>query len=725
MAMPKFEKPVDNNPNEKKVPNGDKPIGNIINIIPSEKAIPLLDLRSTQERKADEAVARSNARRGKVIEGLIVRHPIQSKIENKSATPRVIKQRPVNKQRVPLPNEVIEYDDQGKPISYSKNSYFKPLIKKRRLPKKSIKTPSRPKGNKGKMYSIPDNKKTEAGKIYLEREVLTEKDIEYRKKREAELAKIEADRKERVQKAWEANIAEIKARPPEDLPIEEEDEPFEVNTDFGGIRQPEVIEPEEVKPEVELPIDISEPGPPEGKYDYEEVLTIGNPNSTESDPHGFTKDQYQEAIYNKEQQKAKEQIYNPLPPEVVPEVIPFVKSTESESEDMPEVEVLKSEINEPPVGEKAKESAWKKFKESSVEGVKNKWDYSRERLLGFMSFGGVELFRAEGFRRGTGKVAEGVRKDINSIEREQNLTYDDQHEEANRMNRLYNETNFEVGLPDNRQEFYTNLSRLVSAEKINHNKEIEKQMIEDSLNTLKTKFSKKTDYRGKAILSDEKLATIEAELRKVAADARFMQTDRDILGYEQLVRKHLDPEWWKRYVWAGIEAAVDTAAIAILVTSAPSIGTWWGGRTVKSAVGKGVGHIVEEHKEEVINKVTKGGWKVADWFKPKFPTSPISFESASGAPESAELHKNVWNTVKEYLVRNGVEKPTDAQILEVSKGVVQENGVGVKEWGIEGKIADTKMRPGMPISMKSAGAWLLKKGFMAGGKAVVKTILEN
>ena len=63
-------------------------------------------------------------------------------------------------------------------------------------------------------------------------------------------------------------------------------------------------------------------------------------------------------------------------------------------------------------------------------------------------------------------------------------------------------------------------------------------------------------------------------------------------------------------------------------------------------------------------------------------------------------------------MQNGVPDPTNQQIMEGAKIIAEDNGIGVKIWGINGTPLDTQMAQG----------YLLKFGTLVKKLAWIKTL---
>ncbi|MBI2482399.1 MAG: hypothetical protein HYV76_02455 [Candidatus Vogelbacteria bacterium] len=517
--------------------------------------------------------------------------------------------------------------------------------------------------DKARRFGFTGSSKNKAGLIYRETEVLTQK--EQAQQRKLAKAKAEAGEKAKAEElAWQQQLAEMarQSPPPENLPTGESvaESISDEAEDSGLILGPRL---EDESGDSELSIS-------EEAKDNETGLELGWTPEDESKPPKLA-------------------------------------------------------------GETAQQLAWRRFKEAGVdlgkilitEKAVNAWRFARERIKGLSTFGFWEVHQAEGFRTKTSELAQDLSNQSASIRQESGrLSHDEAQHEAERMNSILktlNEGDFITA------DQYEATSQLVSSEKIQTNQAFEDRIVSQSLNEVQTKFLGKTNFRGQLILTPERLIQIEDEIRGSIKSLRHSQMTRDLINHQQLFRKNLDQEWYKRYVAAGIEAALASVAIGVVTyVGSVKVGAWWGGRQVKTAIGQGAKHVIKQAvgTSEVpaisdSSNIPSGG-KVKDWVsnflggKRADPES-LSLPELSIEEEVLLTDGNLWNITKNYLVHHGVNNPTDAQILEAAKEAAKENGIGVKEWGISGKISDRQLSPGTVISLKKvaikAGIWTTKK----------------
>lgn len=329
-------------------------------------------------------------------------------------------------------------------------------------------------------------------------------------------------------------------------------------------------------------------------------------------------------------------------------------------------------------------SAWESFKNS------NRWGFIKERAKGLLTFGYWEFHQAEKFRSGTNKVAQSIDRQTT----EQEALVD---EEARQADKTKGTEAHRLGLysalkeageikktldiagnnnPDASQ--YEELSQQISNRKREENdlliNGITERAINDIIQRLETS-SKLQGYRtaheGKSVIIPERLEMIRQKIKESLDGLRFKQEVDDIKTYKAMIRENLDPKWWTRYIYGGLETILGSVALKLILTPTPA------------GPPMGVGYTT---------------------------TVPPKID---GGITDAYLKDTVWGEAKRFLASHGISSPSNAQILEASKTISSESGVIVPEWGIKGAILHTKMHAG----------YLLKMGGVLKKLAMIKAII--
>ncbi len=293
------------------------------------------------------------------------------------------------------------------------------------------------------------------------------------------------------------------------------------------------------------------------------------------------------------------------------------------------------------------------------EKAKNTWGFLKERLKGVATFGFWEFHQAEKFRAATRDIGKDVNAQARLIEEEEMLSKEEALKEAEEMR-----TAFEGIDRDPSAQEYEMMSRGISGEKMVYNERAVENIIQDATKSLEERLEKRSllqGYRsadvGKKVLTPEKIALLQERMRHQLNGMRNGQVRGDFKQYAQLMRRNLDPGWWKRYIYGGVEVALD--GLALHLVTAP-----------------GAAEAVPAHAGT--------GTKLL--------------------PPPAELvepmHRTIWQTTAEFLKAHGVANPTNAQIMEGSKLVAQGNHIGVNVWNIPGNPLDVHMRAAYLLKMK-------------------------
>jgi len=312
--------------------------------------------------------------------------------------------------------------------------------------------------------------------------------------------------------------------------------------------------------------------------------------------------------------------------------------------------------------EGAKAGLLKKVFGENNEKLKNTWGFLKERLKGVATFGIWEFHQAEKFRAATRDIGKDVNAQSRIIEEESGLSKEEALKEAEEMRSAFEKINREPTAQE-----YELMSQSISAEKIKFNERVIENIIQDATKSLEDRLEKRSllqGYRsadvGKKVLTPEKIALLQERMRHQLNGMRNGQVRGDFKQYAQLMRRNLDPGWWKRYIYGGVEVALD--GLALHLVTAP------GAAAAEAAPAHAIGG------------------------------------APNVVPPPAELvdpmHQTIWRTTAEFLKAHGIANPTNAQIMEGSKLVAQGNHIGVNVWNIPGNPLDTHMQAGYLLKLK-------------------------
>lgn len=287
-----------------------------------------------------------------------------------------------------------------------------------------------------------------------------------------------------------------------------------------------------------------------------------------------------------------------------------------------------------------------------------------ERLKGFFTLGWWEVHVAEKFRVATRDVGRDISAQSRLIRQEEGLlSEEDARDEANRMRELFRIAGLEA--PTERQ--YEQLSQIVTSEKVANNRGMEDRIVSDALRSLEERLRRTKTYGGENMVAPERLRAVEERIRNSIRAQRRGQADEDILNFTRRIRGALDPEWYKRYVAAGVEMVLGAVALKWVATYA--VGNFFGGFD---------------------------------------PTTTVEFAKEA----TRNLKDTIWGEAKRILIEKGVPAPVDSQIMELSKVIATDSKVGVSEWNIPGTPLDVHGKAGMLLHVGRALAMAAR---IAGG----------
>lgn len=277
-----------------------------------------------------------------------------------------------------------------------------------------------------------------------------------------------------------------------------------------------------------------------------------------------------------------------------------------------------------------------------------------------MTFGFWEVHRAEQFRSAKKKVGKELSGKSESIGRTKNLSFEEAYDEAFKIQaRLALEG--KVGGKGAISEDYDRLSDAISREKQAENQIYIGYLVKNAESTLRERLKKYQNEFGKNVLDETKIKSAMSELKTKLLSLEDGALEADTKDFSKVIKDKLDPKYWRRYIYGGAEAALGFAGWQWLSGKAAS--WWYGGGGVAKAV---------------------GGAEIGK----------AAGAAAEAMPEGVPMDQHIWGTVKEYLAQNGVPNPTDHQIMEGSKIIAHDNGIGVKIWGVDGAPMDTNMQQG-------------------------------
>ncbi|GEM_PF-5947039 len=300
-------------------------------------------------------------------------------------------------------------------------------------------------------------------------------------------------------------------------------------------------------------------------------------------------------------------------------------------------------------------------------GSRGKW--LKQRLIGLATVGWKEFRPAEKFRTGTRGVGEDLGSMSRTVESERDLSRDDAHEEANRiMAKLRAEGGTSAG--DDR---FMEISGEITEQRIAQNNAKIDEIVLTEMARLEEKLKGYKGDMGQDVLTEENKNKIATEMRARLVAMRSGEAEFDVKGMTTELRKGMDSKWWRRYVYAGVDAVL------------------WG-----LAIKYVGGYFLSAKAKEVI--ATKA--------------------AAAGSKEVAQmaLKDTIWGEAKRQLVSHGVSNPTNGQIQQVALEFCKDSAVKVMKGG---ELIWKATGGGTGVDTALARGFMIK---MAGGLKTIASI---
>ncbi|MFW5853296.1 MAG: hypothetical protein ACOCU8_01485 [Patescibacteria group bacterium] len=128
--------------------------------------------------------------------------------------------------------------------------------------------------------------------------------------------------------------------------------------------------------------------------------------------------------------------------------------------------------------------------------------------------------------------------------------------------------------------FKENIKTEIFKEREKQNSEIEDQITEAVIGKLKARLTREykdlsaKNYQGENILAEGKLDQLRQDIKIYLRVMRATKMDISLLKFNSLIRKNLDPQWYKRYVAGGIGDSL--ASVTAKITGRDSgVNSWW------------------------------------------------------------------------------------------------------------------------------------------------------
>ena len=306
-----------------------------------------------------------------------------------------------------------------------------------------------------------------------------------------------------------------------------------------------------------------------------------------------------------------------------------------------------------------KDHLLKSFEQENKEPNKW-WGWVKERVKGIATFGFWEFHQAERFRSNKKSIAKDIATEGDKIEHTQNLSLEEALEEATTLRGIANGNGAE-NLTRDEYEMYSNE---ISNRKVEQNNARIDAMVTASSLALQDKLAKYRNEFGKVVVADEAIMTkFEGNLRTSLQELQDGEVVSSNKKFKKIITENLDPGYWHRYVYGALEMLLAGWGLKVAVAKFANSQWWLGKEATRQAI----------HGHD-INLPNLNG--------PAAPTGDVP------------MHNTIWQTAKEWLQQHGVTHPSNKEIMDVSKQVAKDNGIGVNVWNIPGSPLDTHMMQG-------------------------------
>jgi len=208
-------------------------------------------------------------------------------------------------------------------------------------------------------------------------------------------------------------------------------------------------------------------------------------------------------------------------------------------------------------------------------------------------------------------------------------------------------------------------------------------VVDSAVAALKERLGKLRTFAGEGM--DQRIAARESELRELLerelASASGLLEERDVEALADKLRSGIDRRYWWRYVTGAAELAVAGAVggYFLFAKGAEASAVQFGPRVAKTA-GKRAARAALQ--------------ALARSHVPAFELPGITTEVPREIRDSVNMRGSIWATVRRAANEAGLN-PTNSQLGQMVIKVCKENGIGVKAWGLSGRLKDTELPDGL------------------------------
>ncbi len=278
-----------------------------------------------------------------------------------------------------------------------------------------------------------------------------------------------------------------------------------------------------------------------------------------------------------------------------------------------------------------------------------KWGWFKERAKGVWNFGIWEFHQAERFRSKTREVANEAKALATLIQEERDMTPEAAEKEAWEIVDELKSKGLDISAP----EFYQ-VSSEISEEKRKKNDEEREYIVMTASNRLLDELPKYRGEAGQDVLTEENKLKFQADLRMQLDKLRDGFMKQYTVDLAEVMRRNLDENWWRRYIWGTAEAALGFAGVKFLTVKAAD---WWAAaKMAKAAEG------AEAAKDFVMQGMNENVWHTLDQMAQNGPKhlnlDPVELKSlAQKVLETNGMFEPEWTNSLTEGLRNSRALP--------------------------------------------------------------------
>jgi hypothetical protein len=289
--------------------------------------------------------------------------------------------------------------------------------------------------------------------------------------------------------------------------------------------------------------------------------------------------------------------------------------------------------------------------ESAPRPEKGKsWNgWLKERTKGLFTFGIWEQVQARRFAKGTKTTAKDLENFASQIQKEQNLSLEDAMTEAQEIQAAVQTREGEGTTGVNTREI-ERVSREVTARKVGENNEKINEVILTTIASLEDRLKKYKGVSGQDVLTEDAKNKIATEIQRRLNELRGAYIQEDAKELTGMLRERLEPDWWKRVAYGGLETAL---------------------------------------------------WMVGGY---------VGYGMLAAGKETVGLQTTIWAIAKQQCIEHGISNPSNAEIMKVAIQLCKDSGVKVVTkageilWSetASGVVSDTSLAKGFPVVISGA-----------------------